>query len=97
MRECGGIGHVKGPIFQSHDTPFGCPYSEENYDKDPGMIVPDRISFDVEKKTEGKPNQGHEFVEQQDLSPVIYLDTDETLYPSAIPIVFDTDQGRGSC
>ena len=34
IRECGGVGHVKGPQYSNHHTPFGCPYSHQNYNKD---------------------------------------------------------------
>ena len=47
---CKGYGHVKGPIFTTHHTSFGCPYAPENADKDPDLLIPDRVILESDKK-----------------------------------------------
>ncbi|EEC09857.1 lethal(3)malignant brain tumor, putative [Ixodes scapularis] len=38
---CTGLGHVKGPMFATHHSAYGCPYSKENLERD--GPVPDRL------------------------------------------------------
>lgn len=38
---CSGLGHVKGPMFATHHSAYGCPYSKENLERD--GPVPDRL------------------------------------------------------
>ncbi|XP_064082090.1 lethal(3)malignant brain tumor-like protein 3 isoform X1 [Macrobrachium nipponense] len=47
---CKGIGHVKGPIYTTHHTAFGCPYSLQNLNKDPDSVIPDRLHISSERK-----------------------------------------------
>ncbi|KAA0192783.1 hypothetical protein HAZT_HAZT002382 [Hyalella azteca] len=48
---CKGYGHVKGPIYTTHHTSYGCPYSVQNYDKDLESLIPDRVLSKPEKKS----------------------------------------------
>ncbi|ROT65230.1 putative lethal(3)malignant brain tumor-like protein 3 isoform X1 [Penaeus vannamei] len=47
---CKGIGHVKGPIYTTHHTAYGCPYSTQNLNKDLDTLIPDRLQPAQEKK-----------------------------------------------
>ncbi|XP_071536853.1 lethal(3)malignant brain tumor-like protein 3 isoform X2 [Panulirus ornatus] len=47
---CKGIGHVKGPIYTTHHTAYGCPYSFQNINKDLDSIIPDRLQPPLERK-----------------------------------------------
>ncbi|KAK8732011.1 hypothetical protein OTU49_007135 [Cherax quadricarinatus] len=47
---CKGIGHIKGPIYTTHHTAYGCPYSLQNINKDLDSIIPDRLQFPPERK-----------------------------------------------
>ncbi|KAF2359732.1 Mbt repeat, partial [Trinorchestia longiramus] len=48
---CKGYGHIKGPIYTTHHTSFGCPYSVQNYNKDLDVLIPDRVLAKPEKKS----------------------------------------------
>lgn len=48
---CKGYGHVKGPIYTTHHTAFGCPYSVQNLNKDNELLIPDRIAVEPEKRS----------------------------------------------
>ncbi|XP_042233179.1 lethal(3)malignant brain tumor-like protein 3 [Homarus americanus] len=47
---CKGIGHIKGPIYTTHHTAYGCPYSLQNINKDLESIIPDRLQYPPERK-----------------------------------------------
>ncbi|XP_069169395.1 lethal(3)malignant brain tumor-like protein 3 isoform X2 [Procambarus clarkii] len=47
---CKGIGHIKGPVYTTHHTAYGCPYSLQNINKDLDSIIPDRLQFPPERK-----------------------------------------------
>ncbi|MCL4130250.1 UNVERIFIED_CONTAM: hypothetical protein GTU68_023829 [Idotea baltica] len=40
---CKGYGHVKGLIYSTHHTAYGCPYSLQNLSKDWEAMLPDRL------------------------------------------------------
>lgn len=40
---CKGYGHVKGLIYNTHHTAYGCPYSLQNLNKDAECLSPDRL------------------------------------------------------
>ncbi|KAK3862699.1 hypothetical protein Pcinc_031457 [Petrolisthes cinctipes] len=54
---CKGVGHVKGPIYTTHHTAYGCPYSIQNINKDLESIIPDRLHFSTEKKKNKLPTK----------------------------------------
>ncbi|KAK7079506.1 Present in Scm, l(3)mbt, and vertebrate SCML2, partial [Halocaridina rubra] len=47
---CKGLGHVRGPIYTSHHTAYGCPYAIQNINKDPESFIPDRLHIPSERK-----------------------------------------------
>lgn len=51
VKGCKGYGHIKGPIYTTHHTAFGCPYSIQNYNKEHELLIPDRIVVEPEKKS----------------------------------------------
>lgn len=40
---CRGIGHILGALYDTHNNPKDCPYSDENLMDPP--ILPDRLSM----------------------------------------------------
>ncbi|XP_050692187.1 lethal(3)malignant brain tumor-like protein 3 [Eriocheir sinensis] len=47
---CKGVGHVKGPVYTTHHTAYGCPYSLQNLAKDSDAFITDRLSQPPERK-----------------------------------------------
>ena len=47
---CKGYGHIKGPIYTTHHTAYGCPYSVQNVTKDLESLISDRLEVPLEKK-----------------------------------------------
>ena len=59
---CKSVGHVKGLIYSTHHTAYGCPYSMQNINKDWEALLPDRLdeemttfsTFDSKRKSKFK-------------------------------------------
>ncbi|XP_063850444.1 lethal(3)malignant brain tumor-like protein 3 isoform X1 [Scylla paramamosain] len=47
---CKGVGHIKGPVYTTHHTAYGCPYSLQNLTKDPESFIADRLQPPPERK-----------------------------------------------
>ncbi|RXG52417.1 Lethal(3)malignant brain tumor-like protein 3 [Armadillidium vulgare] len=80
---CKGYGHVKGLIYNTHHTAYGCPYSLQNLHKDWEALLPDRLEPPKEKK-KGK-NATKNFI-NLDASKPVPEESDESQKKRRLPI-----------